>query len=273
MDSLLHRVLMVGVEADAADALERMADQLEQIMDDEPRNGRVRLHWLCHDMIERLQSETDDRGMGNIDGRIDEAAALAVLLGFSSAPIQRTMYDRDGTNRITPAVGETWPDPMQWISFEHRHPEFNYVFGYRLHDPVRSMPVDILLSAILETPDPSKPKNHDPWEERSCLEARQIIVRILKLWVSAIDGLPPLKDGDQATNPERPHQPSGGGDEEQVLSVLRRAIAKCGSDAKSEVILGEAKLRREDGLAGLRTLQDAGEYTGHTKGVRPRSRR
>lgn len=273
LEALLNRICVAGVEPHVAEALERMVDQLEQVMDDEPCNGRVRLQWICNDIIDRVESVSDDRDTGDFDGRIEEMAALSVLLGFPSAPIQCTVYGRNGTNRITPAVGETWPDPMHWVDLEHRHPEFKYVFGYRLHDPARTMPVDLRLSALVETDDLSKTKLYDPWVGRSSLEARQAIVKYMRRWISAVNGLPIIEKRKQKENTRPMDAPSRYVVEDHVLQALRGAIAKKGPHAKSSVILEDAKLRRVDALAGLRTLRDTGEYKGHTKGAKPRSQR
>lgn len=186
---LLDRMLTVAVEDQAVTRFREIAQHLHRAMRDEPVNGRMRLRWLCCDMISRLESETEDCGIGNIDPRINEAAGLAVLLEFESAPIQRTRYERDGNCTIEPFVGSTWPEPVSWISLRHGHPEFVYLFGYRLHDPAGGFPVDIPMAALVEGTDPEKRKKYDPWASNSKSEHRTTIAKLLKRRVSEIDGL------------------------------------------------------------------------------------
>lgn len=185
----LHRLLTVGAERDAATRLDKIADELDAGLGNAPRDAQRRLHWLCCDMIERLESEKDDSELGYINPRIDESAALAVLLGFPSPPIQRTRYERDGANSIAPMIGRTWPDPTDWIHLRHRQPEVAYAFGYRVHDPAGAVRFDKLYCGIAEEPDPNKPKHSLPWAKRPKVDQREAIVSLLKIWMSAIAGL------------------------------------------------------------------------------------
>ncbi len=187
---------------------------------------RARLKCLCLEMAARNIDETDDTRFGDIESIIDEAARLAFKLGFPNPPVERVKYERSNnyeeSERVVCRTGPAgvpfgWGERMTlWPIYRYEHPDYVYVFGYRLHDPDRgSAPVEMAITVVAETRDPAKPQTHDPWEVASKAEYRAEAVKHLRRWVRFIDAPPVSEAAQDKAAPEKsgeddPIEASGG---------------------------------------------------------------
>ena len=200
------------------------------------RAAKRRLRWLCQDMIARLETaaEHDDElmreiegrsfqlemhsqlgcGFGNIDPRIDEAAPLAVLLGFSSPPIHRLLVDKAFACTFVPLVGETGPFlcPPRYRSMDWDEEGTSHAWYYRVHDPAGGF-IDVLKGFIKSGEGPPDLAGTPLWD-RAMRFRRPAIPKVLRRWIAAIDGLP-----------ESPPEPP------QAVPAMRHAA---GCDGNSE---------------------------------------
>ncbi|MCL5280292.1 MAG: hypothetical protein M1376_10340 [Planctomycetes bacterium] len=189
-----------------------------------PPEKALRLKSLCAEMAARILEETDDARFGDIDGLIGEAAALACELGFPEPPVEPINYDRTADYEHAPRKARVSPyhegpretpasacfgwgeEPTDWPTYRYNRPEFLYIFGYRFHDPDRGNgPIEMHLSACVETTDSDKPALHDPWEQASKTEYRSEAVKYLSRWVRFIDSS--LATQRPATGPEESKEP------------------------------------------------------------------
>lgn len=165
----------------------QLGSDLDRIKNEYPdiESLKTRLRFLCTDMIERLKDESS-----NFECRIQEAGLIALALEYDHPPIQHLKYHRDNDSNIFPP-SQHFPirESVDWIIYEHQHPEMVYVVGFRINDPTGGPGRDIHCSAIVDCNDPNRSKQVPILLGNAHEVAHSRISESLQLWIRDIDGM------------------------------------------------------------------------------------
>jgi len=186
--SVLQDIRAFGVWTDTASKLEKVADELENSLTDQPRNAESRFRWILGDMIARIDGAPSEE-LGAFEVRIEEAAGLAILLNFESVPIQRISCDREGESVLYPWLGRVWPNPWMALFLKDGSAKYSNLFGFRLHDPVPgTFPTDFFVSGI------GSPVSENPGRAVETVsdkpKFKKNLVAHLHHWLRDLDGRP-----------------------------------------------------------------------------------
>ena len=152
---------------------------------------RRHLRWLCTDMIQRLEDETSEELIGDIGPRVEEAGRLALSIGFAMPPIQEIRYGPLGGLEFSPQGGDEQKPSFSRLVSLLLGETIASLFGYRIYDPTGGFEDVTQGASSLSIQEDGAGFMFEALPEGYSLsQARAVIIKMLKRWGSAIDGLP-----------------------------------------------------------------------------------
>lgn len=147
-----------------------------------------RLWSLCDQMLARVKAEPDTNRFADIRDLADEAAELAMRLGFVCPPIQPIHYQRGQNHAADPLPAWGWPYyPLYWRMIRQLRQEYVHIWGYRLHDPLNPAKFcEFNCVAEAERQGKAGAQTIDPWANQSKFVYRARASEFLGKWLRVL---------------------------------------------------------------------------------------